>query len=44
MLLEKIGEIASERMNRLSQSENNALLWMWSVMEVKSDAVKNKIP
>ena len=24
-------------------SENNAQLWMWLVMEVKSDAVKNNI-
>ena len=24
-----------------SQSENNAQLWMWLVMEVKSDAVKS---
>ena len=35
------GEIAPERMKRLNQSENNAQLWMWLVMEVKSDAVKN---
>ena len=26
-----------------SQSENNAQLWIWLVMEVKSDAVKNNI-
>ena len=37
------GEIAPERMKRLNQSENNAQLWMWLVMEVKSDAVKNSI-
>ena len=43
MLLEKSGEIALERMKRLSQSENNAQLCMWLVMEVKSDAVKNTI-
>ena len=43
MLLEKSGEIASERMNRLSQSENNALLWMLPVMEVKSNVVKSNI-
>ena len=28
-------------MTRLSQSENNAWLCMWLVMEAKSDAVKN---
>ena len=30
-------------MKRQSQSENNAQLQMWLVMEVKSDAVKNNI-
>ena len=40
MLLEKNGEITSERMKRWSQSENNTQLWMWLVMEVKADAVK----
>ena len=39
MLLEKSGEIAPESMKRWSQ--NNAELWMWLVMEAKSDAVKN---
>ena len=43
MLLEKDGEITPERMKRRSQSQNNAQLWMWLVMEVKSDAVKNNI-
>ena len=43
MLLEKSGEITPERMKRRNQSENNAQLWMWLVMEVKSDAVKNNI-
>ena len=33
-------EITPERMKRWSQSENNAQLWMWLVMEVKTDAVK----
>ena len=28
-------------MKRLSQSKNNVQLWMWLVMEVKSNAVKN---
>ena len=37
------GEIAPERMKRLSQSENNAQLWMWLAMEIKSNAVKNNI-
>jgi len=43
MLLEKSGEIAPETVKRRSQSENNAQLGMWLVMEVKSDAVKNNI-
>ena len=36
-------EITPERMKRWSQSENNAQLWMWLVMEVKTDAVKSNI-
>ena len=43
MLLEKSGEMAPERMTRLSQSENSTQLWVWLVMEVKSDAIKNNI-
>ena len=43
MLLQKSGEITPERMKRWSQSKNNAQLWMWLVMEVKSDAIKNNI-
>ena len=43
MLLEKNGEIAPERMKRLSQSENNMQLWMGLEMEGKSNAVKNSI-
>ena len=43
MLLEKSGEITPKRMKKQSQSENNAQLWMWLVMEVKSDAVKSNI-
>ena len=43
MLLENNGEITPERMKRWSKSENSAQLWMWLVMEVKSDAVKNNI-
>ena len=41
MLLEKSKEIAPEGMKRLSQSGNNAQLWICLVMKVKSDAVKN---
>ena len=40
MLLEISGEITPERMKAWSQSKNNTQLWMWLVMEVKSDAVK----
>ena len=43
MLLEISGEITPERMKGWSQSENNIQLWMWLVMEVKSDAIKNNI-
>ena len=39
--MEKNGEITPERMKRQSQSGNNTQLWMWLVMEVKSDGVKN---
>ena len=42
-LLEKSGEITPERMKRWSQSKNNTQLWMWLVMEVKSDAIKMQI-
>ena len=41
--VEKSGEITPERMKRWSQSKNNAQLWMWLVMEVKSDAIKSNI-
>ena len=41
-LPEKSGEITRERTKRRSQTENNAQVWMWLVMEVKSDA-KNSI-
>ena len=33
----------SRKNEEQSQSENNAQLWMWLVMEVKSDAVKSNI-
>ena len=39
--LEISGEIIPERMKRQSQSKNNVQLWMWLVMDVNSDAVKN---
>ena len=35
------GEMTPEKMKRWSQSKNNTQLWMWLVMEVKSDVVKN---
>ena len=41
MLLEKSGEITPERMKRRGQSKNNAQLWMWLVIEARSDAVKS---
>ena len=44
MLLEKSGGqrlIATERMKWLSQSRNDAQLWMCLVVKLKSDAVKN---
>ena len=44
MILGKNGEqflVALERMKWLGQSRNDAQLWMWLVMKVKSDAVKN---
>ena len=43
MLLEKNEETAPEGMKSLSQSRNNAQLWICLVVKVKSDAVKNNI-
>ena len=43
MLLEIGGKIIPERMKRWSQSKNNTQLWMWLMMEVKSDAIKSNI-
>ena len=40
MLLEKSREIAPEGMKRLNQSRNDAQLWMYLVVKVKSDAVR----
>ena len=39
MLLEKTGEVTPERMKRLSQSRNNAQLWMCLMVKIKSDVV-----
>ena len=43
ILLGKTGEIATGRMKRLSQSRNDAQLWLYLVEKVKSDAIKNNI-
>ena len=43
MQLAKSGEIIPEGMKKLSQSRNEAQLWMCLVMKVKSDVVKNNI-
>ena len=43
MLLEISGEITPERMKGWSQSKNNTQLWMWLVIEARSDAVKSNI-
>ena len=42
MILEISGEITLERKKRQSQTKNTQL-WMWPVMEVNSDAVKNNV-
>ena len=42
MLLEISGEITPE-MKGWSQSKNNPQLWMWLVIEARSDAVKSNI-
>ena len=39
----KSEELATERMKRLSQSRNDFQLWLYLVVKVKSDAVKNSI-
>ena len=43
MPLEKSGDIAPERMKRLSQSRKDAQLWMCLMVKMKSDAMKNNI-
>ena len=42
-LLEISGEITLERMKGWSQSKNNTQLWMWLVIDARSDAVKSNI-
>ena len=42
-LLEKRGKIAPEAMTRLSQSRKDTQEWMYQVVKVKSDAVKNNL-
>ena len=37
------GEITPERMKRRHQRRNNTQFWMWMVMGVKSDVIKNSI-
>ena len=43
MLLEKSREIAPEGMKSLSQSRNDTHLWIYLVVKVKIDTVKNDI-
>jgi len=43
MLLEISGKITPERMKGWSQSKNNTQLWMWLVIETRSDSVKSNI-
>ena len=41
ILLGKSREIATERMKRLSYSANDAQLWFYLAVKVKSNAIKN---
>ena len=43
LLLEISGEITPERMKGWSQSKNSTQLWMWLVIEARSDAIKSNI-
>ena len=43
MLLEISGEITPERMKGWSQSKSNTQLWLWLVIEARSNAVKSNI-
>ena len=36
-------ELTPERMKRRSQSKNNTRLWMWLVMDARSNAIKSNI-
>ena len=42
-VLEISGEITPERMKGWNQSKNNTQLWMWLVIEARSNAVKSNI-
>ena len=35
--------MAPERMKQVGQSRNDAQLWLWLVMKIKPDAIKNNI-
>ena len=37
------GEIVPQRMKRQGQSKNSVQLWMWLVIKVKSDSLKNNV-
>ena len=41
--MEISGEITPERMKGWSQSKNSTQLWMWLVVEARSDAVKSNM-
>ena len=43
MLLEKSRETAPEGTKKLSQTKNNAQVWMCLVVKVKSGAIKNNV-
>ena len=43
MLLKISGEITPERMKGWSQCKNNTQLWMWLVIEARSDVVNSNI-
>ena len=43
MLLEMSGEVTPERVKGWSQSKINTQLWMWLVIEARSDAIKSNI-
>ena len=40
ILLKVSGEVTPEKMKGWSQSKNNTQLWMWLVIEARSDAVR----